>query len=621
MPHFLTLIVLSLFLSIFSSCSEGEQLETQEEKPGTVEVMEIQEGNKELFSINGEVTAAQSASITAEFRSEVSEVLIRPGDEVKKGQILLRLFSDSINRTLQTAKSSYFLSQENVGYTDNSNIQNIESARIALEKAEQALENALNENEKQKKQALEKLEGSSLNLGLSKESSQATLENAQEALQRAKELAETSRASDQVSLENAIRSAHTTIQSSLITFDEILGVTSLYRDANDTFEHFLGAFDSPSKQKAKNDFNTADNSFKNIQFEYSSTRLSLEDAETAAESMLDVLNNSSIGTDYTQSSLNTHISSVTTDLTSIRSALSTLISAHTTLDKIISTNNSNVSAAEQAVLTAQKSLDSTLQETNGTSQILIDAQSAYDASIAKLKTAEDDARKQLESAQVAYELSKKSAGLSENTSQSSLSNARGAYDQALIDQEKLIIRAPFDGRIIDVSVKLGDEVNPNNSLLHIENDSLYKIVSYLSSSQALKIHKGDEVKIGKKSEDFISAISSTVDPNTGKYKVEIQHKNPHLHSGQIIPLRFEIQSEDLQDSRILIPLNSLHVESTRNFVWTIAEENLTELRELEVGEIVGSDIYIESGLEIGDKLVVQGGRLLQKEGVKVLISE
>jgi multidrug efflux pump subunit AcrA (membrane-fusion protein) len=621
MPHIFTLTFLSLVLTVLSSCSSEEEIESSKEILPEVGVMEIQEGNKEVFSVNGEVTAAQSASLTAELRSEVSEVLIRPGDEVQKGQILLRLLSNKVNKTLESARSSYFLSQENVGYTNNSNVQNIESARIALEKAERALENILNENEIQKKQALEKLEGSSLNLDLSKESSQATVENAQESLERAADLAKTSEASDQTTLENSIRSAHTTIQSALITFDEILGVTSLYEHANDSFEDFFSSLNFKAKHKAENDFSNAYASFETITFEYESTYNVLKDIELSAESTLNALNNSFIGVDYPQSTLNTHISSVTTDLTSIRTALNTLISAQKTLDKTVSTNKSNISSAEQVLLSAQKSLDSALQETNGTSQILLDAKSIHDTSIAKLKTAEDDAKKQLESARVTYELSKKSAGLAENTSQSSLSGARGNYDQAVIDQQKLIVRAPFAGRIIDVSVKLGDEVNPNDNLLQIENDNLFKIISYLSSAQALKIHKGDEVRIGKKSKDIISAIASTVDPNTGKYKVEVQHKNPHLHSGQIIPLRFEIERESLQDTRILIPLNALHVESGGNFVWLLDENNLNQKQEVETSEIIASDIYIDSGLVPGDRIIIKGGRLLQKDGVEMRVSE
>lgn len=617
---------LTTFLSciiILSGCTNAPEI--TEEKQNTlpqVKVMEVILDVEQDFTVNGEVTANKSAQITSEVRADVKSINVKPGDKVNKGQILLTLSSESIQKSFETASQSLNLSQNSLSQTQVSSSQNIQSAKTNLEKAQIAYNNLLDQNTKKREQALENLKTSKLNLNLSIDSAETSLETAEKNLEKTKELNASSESSSRTNLQNTIYSADTTIQSTITALDELLGVSTFYEQNNDTFESVLGALQSDTKITATNALRNLINEYDSIKSEYNSTYTILKIAEDATQKTLTMLNNSSTNSSFSQTTLDTYISTITTKLSSVRTSISSLSSAQTAYNQTLSANASSLNSAMQAIESAQNSLNSVKQETNGDSQVLINAQIQYDTTIAQLNASEDDAEKQLKSAQINYESSFSSSALSKNNASSGLTQASGSLEQAKINLEKLTIRAPFDGVILDVTVQTGDEVNVGTLLTQIENNQILKIIAYLNSSQVQKVKAGDTVNFATQSQDKISAISASIDPVLKKYKVEILHQNPYLHSGQIIPIRFSInQNSEIKTQTIHIPLVALHINSSESFVWTIDSENKTKKTIVETNEIVGNQIEITSGLKSGDIVITDGGRLFQKEGTEVEIIE
>ncbi len=611
-------LLLKAFGDTTTETSNGNQ--DDETNLAKVEVMEVSFNGTQEFKINGEVIASQSANLTSEFNADVRSILKKPGDVVKKGEALLILESDSVLQSFETASESLRNTQASLSQTYASTAKSVESARVALESAETSYSNLLAQNIISRKQAEENLNSAKLNLDLSSSSAETGLETAQKGLEKIKKLNASSENSARDSLENSIKSVDSNIVTAINTTDQILGISEVYDDAADTWSGNLGALEKKTKIEAESSLRKLMSEYDNYSESYENSKAILELADETLSKVLTMLKKSTTGNNYSQATLNSNISSVTGHISATQGLLTSLIATKNGLDQTLAANASSLTSAEQGVISAQKSLDLTLQNTGTKSQNIINAEAQYEATIRQLETAEDNALKQVELAKVAYESAKKGAALSTTSAKAGVTSASGGFKQAKINQEKLIIKAPFDGTVIDIPVKAGNEVNMGSLLAQIENADILKIVTYLTPEKASKLKVGDTVKIATQSQDKISAISSTVDPVIRKNKIEILHKNPYLHSGQTVPLRFTTNVEkNAVNGSILVPLIAVHVTSSESYVWVVNEKQETEKKVIETGGINGSKITITSGIKEGDKIIVKGGRLFQKEGLKVEI--
>lgn len=611
-----------LVLVFLTGCTQEPVLDNQitETALPEVETLVVDFATEQAFILNGEVTAINSATLSSQVRADVKTIQVQPGDSVQTGDVLIYLDSESIQESFKTAAENL----ENARKTHTQTIlnadQNLKSAKNNLEKTELSLKNLLTQNEKARQQAEATLKSSNLNLDLSLDSGNSALLTAQSNLEKTKALNNSSLQTVSNNLQNSISAADTTIQATITTLDELLGISLLYENKNDSFESALGALSSQTKTDAKTALRNLMISYESSSKEYDSIYNVLKQAETSTQKTLTMLNFSTSNANFSQTTLDAYISKLTTQLSSVRNSISALTSSKTAYNQTVSANAASLNSAEKSVENAQKSLNAIKQETNGESQVLVNAQLQYENTLIKLQSAEDDANKQLQSAQIAYNSAVSSSSILKTNAASAITNAEGNFEQAKINLENLIIRAPFEGQIVDVSVKEGDEVNPGTALVQIENNQLFKIVAYLTPQQASKVKVGGMVEINPQTQTKITALSSGLDPNLKKYKVEILHQNSALHSGQIIPLKFKLNAEqNLTVESVYIPLEALHITPTESFVWTLDTENQTVKTEVKIGEIVADKIEILSGLQEGDMVVIKGGRLLEKEGVKVLI--
>lgn len=554
----LTLVVLVALGCAAASQNPAEEAEEKVFVP-QVETVFVQPGISREISTTGEVQAAKSATLTAEARSDVKAVSVKVGDEVRSGQVLLTLHSASVSSTRTTAGAAYVNAQNSLTQTELSSQKSIESAQVALDTAQINLANTLAQNEALRKQAEETLNATKLSSGLSVSSAETTLDN-------------------------AIRSAYPTASDAISAADQIIGVSSTYKNSNDDYEHLLGALKNTSRPLAESSIQTAINQLSLGASDYTTSLTLLETTEDATVKTLDVLNNSNVGSNYTQTTLNSDIATITAQLSAVRGAISTLESA-------------------------QAALESAQQSTTGGSQAVLSAQATYEATIAQLDANEKSMRQSVESAEAALQSAIKSAELTKTSAKASLDAARGTLNQAQITQNKLTVRAPFSGKITAVEVEPGDEVNAGATLVTIEDAAQLKIVTHLSTAEVRKIKVGDEVKIAKKSQDIVAAISPSADPVTKKYEVEIYHKNAFLQPGEFVKLRFQVGDQTNSDSRIFLPINAINILSYGSFVWKV-EEGKALKTEVQLGDIEGEYVEVLSGLELDEEVIVEGGRIL-----------
>jgi len=205
--------------------------------------------------------------------------------------------------------------------------------------------------------------------------------------------------------------------------------------------------------------------------------------------------------------------------------------------------------------------------------------------------------------------------------------ARAALASAKIDLERTDIKAPIDGRIGRTLVTRGALVNANQqqALAVIHGlDPIYVDVAQ-SSAELLRLKRklasgeletveGDQLLVNLTLEDGgaygqpgkLALTEVNVEPQTGAVTLRAVFPNP---DGFLLPgmfVRAEI-IEGRNGNAILVPQQAI----TRNalgeaIAYVVMEDNTVAERSVEAARAKGDKWLIASGLEPGDRIVVEG---------------
>ena len=605
-----------MFVAAVSFGQEEQAPAEEKEYAYGVKTMAIEPGLTQTFTATGNVTVGQKSGQLAERRATVQEVYVKDGDTVAEGDVLVLLYSESLDSSYLNTQIMYANAQANVATTQAIANNQVQSERIRLETAELQLDNTLAQNDVQRKAAEEALNAAKLGSDLGVASAETALETAKKGYDKTKAIASANKLVAETGLMNAIRSLDTAIFSGLNTSNELFDVSSHYRGSAGLYKDLISTRSSQTKEDAIHALEQAITTYEAAESTYGS----MKDAATAAELALDktlrALNLTVPTGDLNQAVLTNFIATVTQNLSAVRSGISALESAKGSLDATLASNSANLTGASQQVQAAEAALAQAKQDAGGTSQAVKSAQAQYDVAMAQIRTAEDGARKALEAARIAYNNAQQSANLSVLGSKNALVSAQDAMDQINISRDKLLVRAPFNGRVADVPVTLGDEVNAGTVLVEIENPDTLKLEVQLGSDDVERVSRGDVVTFGEDGKvGTISAISLSADAVTRKYTVEIDTHGAELKPGQFVRVHFT-DANVAESDNLFIPITAVLITSNETYVWRI-EDGKTVKVPVELGNITGDHVEVLSGIDPGMEIIVEGGRIIEEEGTLV----
>ncbi len=203
-------------------------------------------------------------------------------------------------------------------------------------------------------------------------------------------------------------------------------------------------------------------------------------------------------------------------------------------------------------------------------------------------------------------------------------NAQNSYENANISMEKIEVRSPFTGIIVDLPyytnntkitagqplVKLMDfkkmymEINlPEKNMQIIKPGQLTRITNYVSP---------DDTLIGR-----ITEISPALSTETRTFKLKIMIDNPELklHPGMFVKSDIIIEKKD---SVIVILKKYILSRNNARKVFVVDKSTAHE-RVLETGLENNMNIEVVKGLVVNDKLVTKGFETLRdRSKVKVI---
>ena len=189
-------------------------------------------------------------------------------------------------------------------------------------------------------------------------------------------------------------------------------------------------------------------------------------------------------------------------------------------------------------------------------------------------------------------------------------NSLSAEKQQVLQQiEHMQIRAPFSGKIENVSVELGSFVSFGTVLSQLIDNSRLKLNVYLSEQQAFNLQPGAEVMItsvvlSQPRKGKITMISDKADAS-GKFLAEISFPNndkKKLKAGLLVDVHFSV---DAIQTGLSVPVSAL-LNSAKGANVFVVNNGHAQLRMIKTGIVTYEKVEVTEGLSAGDQVIISG---------------
>ncbi len=209
-------------------------------------------------------------------------------------------------------------------------------------------------------------------------------------------------------------------------------------------------------------------------------------------------------------------------------------------------------------------------------------------------------------------------------------------DQAQIDQQKLNviycrIVSPVTGRIGLRLVEPGNYIQTTNStgiavvtqmqpitvIFPIPEDDLPDILPQLNAGTPLEVFAYDRANVRQLATGRVMALDSQIDTTTGTVKVRAQFDNADnaLFPNQFVNAQLLVKT---LHGVVTVPTAAVQRGAPGTYVYVINENNTVSVRPIKIGPTDGPMAAVESGLSVGERVVVDGTDRL-RDGARVIV--
>src|SRR3984957_12188619 len=209
-------------------------------------------------------------------------------------------------------------------------------------------------------------------------------------------------------------------------------------------------------------------------------------------------------------------------------------------------------------------------------------------------------------------------------------------DQAQIDQQALNILychivSPVTGRIGLRLVDPGNYIQTSNTtgiavvtqlqpitvIFPIPEDDLPDILPQLNAGTPLEVSAYDRANIKMLATGRVAALDSQIDTTTGTVKLRAQFDNADnlLFPNQFVNARLLVKT---LNNVVTVPTAAIQRGAPGSYVYVINADNTVSVRPIGIGPTEGAMAAVNSGLSVGERVVVDGTDRL-RDGARVVV--
>ncbi len=206
----------------------------------------------------------------------------------------------------------------------------------------------------------------------------------------------------------------------------------------------------------------------------------------------------------------------------------------------------------------------------------------------------------------------------------SYKNTRSDYESAVSTRKSLEeqlayyrIKAPFDGIVGDIPVHLGDYVTPSTALTTVDENKDLEAYIYVPTERSGEVHNGLPVRIvdndGKIIESTsVDFLSPQIDSQTQGIliKAPVHSTTDMLRALQLVKARVVWKTTP----QPVVPVLAVSRQGGQSFVFVAVPQAdghyAARQTSIVLGDTVGNNYAVSSGLKAGDKVIVSGTQFL-----------
>ncbi|MCT4619376.1 MAG: efflux RND transporter periplasmic adaptor subunit [Marinisporobacter sp.] len=191
-----------------------------------------------------------------------------------------------------------------------------------------------------------------------------------------------------------------------------------------------------------------------------------------------------------------------------------------------------------------------------------------------------------------------------------LDQAVAAKDSAQSNLQDTTLVSPIDGIVLKKIAEVGETAAQGYPVIVLGQLDQVEIEVGVADSSINKLQKGQKAKvyvygIEKEFEGIVSEVSALADTETRTFpvKVSIENKEHELKPGMVGKVSIPLSEK----KSVLIPVDAILNMPEGVIVFVYSEkEGAVHKRKIAAGEIIGDQVEVKEGLEVGEKIVVEG---------------
>lgn len=217
--------------------------------------------------------------------------------------------------------------------------------------------------------------------------------------------------------------------------------------------------------------------------------------------------------------------------------------------------------------------------------------------------------------------------------------AKARLDIATLNLSFTQLRAPFAGIISHVPIQQYENVQVGQQVMNIHSSTTVDIqlqapdIVYSKSSATDIEASRPGAKIitadGDEYDAHLKEFTTEPDPDVGSFVITLtmpMPKDRFILDGMAVEVRADAQKLKIyKKNEPFIPLEAIlnedgdDLDATQKFVWVVKSDNTVAKRQVITGKVVNNGVRLNSGLNVGEIIVIAGGnRLREGQSVKIL---
>lgn len=203
------------------------------------------------------------------------------------------------------------------------------------------------------------------------------------------------------------------------------------------------------------------------------------------------------------------------------------------------------------------------------------------------------------------------------TAAQEVARATAQVDQAQVQLDKHLLRAPMAGTVLGLTVEPGQTIDTSTVLMTVANLDQLIVVTNVDEAYAMQIKAGQSAVLQLSGEASthpgeVSFVSQQVDADTGGLAVELSFDSP-IRAPVGLTVSTNIVIDERQDA-ITAPRAAIDGEAV--FVVT---DGIATRRPVTVIDWPAARLIVTDGLEPGDVLVLDAAAVTDGQAVRVLV--